>query len=170
MTMRQVGGFTGRTIRLTRRPASLEIGACDVTGQHVAVIGAGADTAPLVPQLVGQAASVKVFQHTPAWVLPRLRGGGVLRLAPVPRSAVERLARTHLRIQVHDAWLRRQLTPGAPPRRGSIVVSNDYYPALQRENCKLITWPIARLTPDGIRTADGIEHHVDCIVFAGRYA
>jgi hypothetical protein len=30
----------------------------------------------------------------------------------------------------------------------------------------LITWPIATLTADGIRTSDGIEHKVDCIVFA----
>jgi cation diffusion facilitator CzcD-associated flavoprotein CzcO len=45
-------------------------------------------------------------------------------------------------------------------------MTDDYYPALQRENCKLITWPIARIAPDGIRTAEGIEHRADCIVFA----
>src|SRR5699024_8186933 len=47
-----------------------------------------------------------------------------------------------------------------------VLVSNDYYPALQKDNAELITWPIARLAPNGIRTADGIEHQVDCIVFA----
>jgi cation diffusion facilitator CzcD-associated flavoprotein CzcO len=45
-------------------------------------------------------------------------------------------------------------------------MSSDYYPALQADNCKLITWPIATLSPAGIRTSEGIEHQVDCIVFA----
>ena len=48
-------------------------------------------------------------------------------------------------------------------------MSSDYYPALQRDNCKLISWPIATLSPAGIRTSDGVEHHVDCIVFATGY-
>jgi cation diffusion facilitator CzcD-associated flavoprotein CzcO len=45
-------------------------------------------------------------------------------------------------------------------------MTDDYYPALQRDNCKLITWPIARISEHGIRTAEGIEHQADCIVFA----
>ena len=47
-----------------------------------------------------------------------------------------------------------------------MLMTSDYYAALEKENCKLITWPIATLAPKGIRTADGIEHDVDCIVFA----
>ena len=47
-----------------------------------------------------------------------------------------------------------------------MLISNDYYRALQQDNCKLITWPIATISAAGIRTADGIEHHVDAIVFA----
>lgn len=50
-----------------------------------------------------------------------------------------------------------------------MLVSSDYYPALQRDNCKLIDWPIARISPVGIRTSDGIEHHLDAIVFATGY-
>lgn len=45
-------------------------------------------------------------------------------------------------------------------------MTSDYYPALQADNCKLVTWPIARLAPKGIRTVEGIEHQFDCIVFA----
>jgi cation diffusion facilitator CzcD-associated flavoprotein CzcO len=50
-----------------------------------------------------------------------------------------------------------------------MLVSSDYYSALQRDNCKLIDWPIATLSPVGIRTSDGVEHHLDCIVFATGY-
>jgi cation diffusion facilitator CzcD-associated flavoprotein CzcO len=81
-------------------------------------------------------------------------------------SLVERAARAHLHRQVRDPWLRRQLTPTFRAGCKRMLISSDYYPALQRENCKLISWPIATISPDGIRTSDGIEHRVDCIVFA----
>ncbi|EUA26429.1 FAD binding domain protein [Mycobacterium intracellulare 1956] len=84
-------------------------------------------------------------------------------------SLVARLGRAHLRAQVKDPWLRRQLTPDFRPGCKRMLVSSDYYPALQRDNCKLIDWPIATLSPVGIRTSDGIEHHLDCIVFATGY-
>lgn len=84
-------------------------------------------------------------------------------------SVVARLAKAHLHSQVADPWLRRQLTPDFTPGCKRMLLSNDYYPALQQDNCKLITWPIATLSPVGIRTSDGIEHHLDAIVFATGY-
>jgi cation diffusion facilitator CzcD-associated flavoprotein CzcO len=82
---------------------------------------------------------------------------------------VARLGKAHLRRQVKDPWLRRQLTPDFRPGCKRMLISSDYYPALQRDNCKLIDWPIATISPVGIRTSDGIEHHLDCIVFATGY-
>ncbi len=84
-------------------------------------------------------------------------------------SLVARLGRAHLRRQVKDPWLRRQLTPDFRPGCKRMLISSDYYSALQRDNCKLIDWPIATLSPVGIRTSDGVEHHLDCIVFATGY-
>lgn len=84
-------------------------------------------------------------------------------------SAVARMAKRHLHQQVSDPWLRRQLTPDFTPGCKRMLVSSDYYPALQRDNCKLIDWPIATLSPAGIRTSDGVEHHLDAIVFATGY-
>jgi cation diffusion facilitator CzcD-associated flavoprotein CzcO len=82
---------------------------------------------------------------------------------------VARLGKTHLRRAVKDPWLRRQLTPDFRPGCKRMLISSDYYPALQRDNCKLIDWPIATASPVGIRTSDGVEHHLDCIVFATGY-
>ncbi len=84
-------------------------------------------------------------------------------------AAVARLSKAHLHRQVADPWLRRQLTPDFTPGCKRMLVSSDYYPALQRNNCKLIDWPIATLSPVGIRTSDGVEHHLDAIVFATGY-
>jgi cation diffusion facilitator CzcD-associated flavoprotein CzcO len=84
-----------------------------------------------------------------------------------PLTAIaERIALAHLNRQVKDPWLRRQLKPDFRIGCKRVLISNDYYPALQKENCKLITWPIARLCEEGIRTVEGIEHQFDCIVFA----
>lgn len=47
-----------------------------------------------------------------------------------------------------------------------MVIADEFYTALQAPNCKLITWPIARCSARGIRTAEGIEHHCDVIIFA----
>jgi cation diffusion facilitator CzcD-associated flavoprotein CzcO len=175
-------------------------GDYDFTGKRVAVIGTGASAIQIVPELVKQAAFVKVFQRTPGWVLPRLdvatppavqalfaRVPATQQLArqllfwgheataaamvwntPLT-SLVARLGRAHIRAQVKDPWLRRQLTPDFAPGCKRMLISSDYYPALQRQNCKLIDWPIATLSPVGIRTSDGIEHHLDCIVFATGY-
>lgn len=82
---------------------------------------------------------------------------------------VAQLAKAHLRVQVKDPWLRRQLTPDFRPGCKRMLLSSDYYPALQQPNCKLIDWPIATMCPAGIRTSDGIEHRLDCIVFATGY-
>jgi cation diffusion facilitator CzcD-associated flavoprotein CzcO len=84
-------------------------------------------------------------------------------------SLVARLGKAHLHRQVKDPWMRRQLTPDFTPGCKRMLVSSDYYPALQRDNCKLIDWPIATLSPVGIRTSDGVEHHLDAIVFATGY-
>ncbi|MEV6774067.1 NAD(P)/FAD-dependent oxidoreductase [Nocardia sp. NPDC051030] len=169
----------------------------DFTGKKVAVVGTGASAVQIIPELVERAASVKVFQRTPGWVLPRAnrRTSGLTkqlyRQAPVTQKlareawfwghesvalgvvwkspltrVVESVAMLHLRSQVSDPWLRRQLTPDFRAGCKRLLISNDYYPALQRENCKLVTWPIARMSEKGIRTAEGIEHQFDCVVFA----
>ncbi len=169
----------------------------DFAGKRVAVVGTGASAVQIIPELVEQAASVKVFQRTPGWVLPRLnqRTNGLTRQVYRQVPAVESLAReawfwahesvalgvvwdspltrvvelvgkAHLRAQVRDPWLRRQLTPDFRAGCKRLLMTSDYYPALQRDNCKLVTWPIARISEKGIRTVEGIEHQFDCIVFA----
>lgn len=169
----------------------------DFAGKKVAVVGTGASGVQIVPELVKVAQSVKVFQRTPGWVLPRINtptGGWLKRIyKDVPfaenlmRSAwfwghesvalgvvwespftrvVEALSLANLRAQVKDPWMRRQLKPDFSAGCKRLLMTSEYYPALQADNCKLVTWPIARLSPKGIRTVEGIEHQFDVIVFA----
>jgi len=171
--------------------------AYDFSGKRVAVIGTGASAVQIIPELVKQAAHLKVFQRTPAWVLPRLdyttpdwskavfsrvpatqglvRGAmfwahesmafGMIWNTPMT-AMLQRISSRFLRRQVKDSWMRRQLTPDFRIGCKRVLMSSDYYRALQRNNCELITWPIATLSEKGIRSSEGLEHQVDCIVFA----
>ncbi len=80
------------------------------------------------------------------------------------------IALAHLRRQVRDRALRRRLTPDYPIGCKRILLSDDYYPALQRANVALVTAGIRRIVPHGIVTEDGEEHAVDAIVLATGFA
>lgn len=83
----------------------------------------------------------------------------------IVRTALERFGRAHLRRQVPDPELRRTLTPNFAVGCKRILLSNTWYPTLQRENVELVTEGITRITPTGVVTADGTEREVDAIVY-----
>ena len=78
----------------------------------------------------------------------------------------EGLARRHLAKAVPDRALRAKLTPNYRLGCKRVLISDDYYPALQRPNVTLETGSIARITPAGIVTEDGRTHDLDVIVYA----
>ena len=93
---------------------------------------------------------------------------GIVWTSPLTR-VFEWAAKRHLHRQVRDPWLRRQLLPTYRMGCKRILLSSDYFPALQKSNCELVTWPIDRLCEEGIRTCDGLIHQFDCMVFATGY-
>ncbi|GAB2655102.1 flavin-containing monooxygenase [Nocardia goodfellowii] len=84
---------------------------------------------------------------------------------PAIKTPVIALADRHREKQVPDPELRAKLTPdyAAGCKRG--LFSNEYFPALAQPNVTVETTAIEAVTPSGIRTADGIEHPVDVIVY-----
>jgi cation diffusion facilitator CzcD-associated flavoprotein CzcO len=83
---------------------------------------------------------------------------------PRALAGLEAVARRHLDRQVSDPTLRRRLTPSYRLGCKRILVSNDYYPALGRENVEVVTDPILRANEYGIVTSDGVEHPADVLV------
>lgn len=61
--------------------------------------------------------------------------------------------------------LQEKLTPDYPPGCKRVIISDDYFPALGRDNVTLNTSPIEQVTESGIRTSDG-EEEFDLIVLA----
>ncbi|WP_067702110.1 hypothetical protein [Nocardia jejuensis] len=124
----------------------------------------------VVPQLLPdlRESSRDATDTVPAAVSALPGGGALWRLGgAIARrlgdTALRQAATANLRVQVRDPWQRRKLTPDTAT---GVRLHNHYYRALERRNCRLVTWPIARIAPLGVRTVDGIEHRVDCIIYA----
>ncbi|MGI9344744.1 MAG: flavin-containing monooxygenase, partial [Gammaproteobacteria bacterium] len=79
---------------------------------------------------------------------------------------VRRLALAYLEEKVTDPVLRQQLTPDYDPGCKRILVSDDYFQALQDDKASLVVEPIASIEPRGIRTQDGQLHPCDALVLA----
>lgn len=77
-----------------------------------------------------------------------------------------RLAMDHLISQVPDPELRAKLVPDYEYGCKRILRSDDFYPALTRDNVELVTEPIAGFSPTGIRTEDGVERDFDVVIYA----
>jgi cation diffusion facilitator CzcD-associated flavoprotein CzcO len=70
-----------------------------------------------------------------------------------------------MRWQLRDRQLRRKVWPDYAFGCKRVLFSSFFLRALERENVELVTESIARLTPNGIVTADGAEYDVDCIIY-----
>jgi cyclohexanone monooxygenase len=81
--------------------------------------------------------------------------------APARKAALANIERG-----ISDPELRAKVTPHFEIGCKRILISNDYYPALDRDNVDLVTDPIAAITPTGVRTADGTLREVDVLVVA----
>jgi cation diffusion facilitator CzcD-associated flavoprotein CzcO len=79
---------------------------------------------------------------------------------------LEGLARRYLASQVPDAALRAKLTPGYRMGCKRVLISNDYYASLGRENVELVTDAITEVRAHSVVTADGRERAVDALVLA----
>jgi cation diffusion facilitator CzcD-associated flavoprotein CzcO len=168
----------------------------DLAGRQVAVIGTGASAIQFVPEIAPVAGGVTVFQRTAPWVLarrdrptPARRAAWFRRLPalqriargivyarnelqfavfrrPVAGRAAQAVARRMIRRQVTDPRLREQVTPSFRIGCKRILVSDDWYPALNRPDVALVDRPIDRVVADGVVTADGEHHRADVLIAA----
>lgn len=164
-------------------------------GKRVAVIGTGASAIQFVPAIAPRVGKLHLFQRSPPYVIPkpdrgfgrweralhrRLPAVGAVRRAriyannelraftlTVPRltAAYQWLFRHHLERQIRDPELRRKLTPDYPIGCKRVLISNDYYPALDQDHVEVVTDSIREVTERGVVTADGREREVDTIIF-----
>jgi len=83
------------------------------------------------------------------------------RFAPL----VQGMCLKELKEQVRDARLRKVLTPDFPVGCKRLLISDDYFAALNRDNVEVVTTPIERITARGVLTADGVTRELDTLVY-----
>ena len=167
----------------------------DLTGERVAVVGTGASAIQFVPRIQPKVSRMHVFQRTAPWIMPHPDRAlsplehRIYRALPraqlAMRAAVywaretfvlgfmdrrfaklpERVALKHLRDQVPDPELRRQLTPDYTIGCKRVLLSNDYFPVLMQPNVELVTDRIAEVRASSVVTTGGSEREVDTIIF-----
>ena len=79
---------------------------------------------------------------------------------------VGKLATLNIKRKVTSEEMRNKVTPKYVIGCKRILLSNDYYPAVQRDNVELITQHIQEVNENGILTVDGRQRNVDALVLA----
>jgi cation diffusion facilitator CzcD-associated flavoprotein CzcO len=79
---------------------------------------------------------------------------------------IEEKCRANLENNIHDPDLRRRLTPDYRATCKRLVISGEFYNAIQKPNAELIDSGIDRIEARGLRTKDGKLHELDLIVLA----
>ncbi|MFI9503579.1 flavin-containing monooxygenase [Nocardia sp. NPDC052566] len=112
------------------------------------------------------------FKHIPG--LQRLLRGliyanrelFVIAQSKYPRAAAlfEFIARVKMFLEIRDPALRKKVTPDYRLGCKRMLISNDYYPALGRDDVDLVTDGIKEIRGRSIVSADGTEREVDAIV------
>lgn len=85
---------------------------------------------------------------------------------PEGRAAFSARAKNHLEENITDPQMRKDLTPDFPIGCRRILICDDYYQALARDNTTLETTHIARVHPDGVELTDGRRIALDFLALA----
>ncbi|HZR83733.1 MAG TPA: NAD(P)/FAD-dependent oxidoreductase [Candidatus Binatia bacterium] len=81
-------------------------------------------------------------------------------------KAMHDMCVANLETSVRDPDLRERLRPAYRAACKRLVISENFYEAIQRPNARLVTDRIERVEPAGVRTLDGELHELDVLVLA----
>lgn len=186
-----LGGFRGPVMHTAAWDDTLPL-----ADARVGLVGTGASAVQLLPELARCARHVTVFQRSAPYVVPRGdRAYSAAELDELTDAAArqrlreqifwdaetafpQRLgvpeaigelrdrARTHRETQVPDPVLRAALTPDYEIGCKRVLLSDDFYPALQRPNVTLEASALKRMDVSTAVAESGARHEVDVLVFA----
>jgi len=167
----------------------------DLRSKRVGVIGTGASAIQFVPEIAKEVGELHVFQKSAQYVFPKLQtpprpgwrgrvehnwlarrlrrfrvflqfeGITRQRRSEKLRQAGEAAFAAHLESAVGDPELRAKLAPDYLLGCKRALISNDWYPALQRPNVRLYDAPVASILPTGLKTAGGDTLDLDAIIY-----
>lgn len=183
--------FTGTVVHTAQWRSDLLTG-----GERIGVVGTGASAVQVIPHLAADADELVVFSRTPPYVVPRedrrftaeerarlavpdhARAVREQMLVDADRAFRQRLglqpdidairdrALGHLRRQVAAPGLRAALTPDYEIGCKRILLSDDFYPALQRPNVVFEPTALDSVVECKARAVSGHTYDLDVLVMA----
>lgn len=166
----------------------------DLKDKRIAVIGTGASAIQFIPQIQPLAKNLIVFQRTAPWVLPKadlvlnrfaqkwigkfpvvqhawrdsikqiLNGINFGLRHPKVLKPINLLSKQLLRLQIDDVNLRKAVTPNFDIGCKRLLFANNYYPALQQSNVRLVPHGLVEIEGNTVIAANGERHEVDVII------
>ncbi|WP_043656800.1 flavin-containing monooxygenase [Nocardia thailandica] len=85
---------------------------------------------------------------------------------PALMKIFETLSRGKLLVEVRDPVKRAKVTPDYRIGCKRMLISNEYYPAIDRDNVEVVTEGIAEVKANSIVTKDGTERPIDALIVA----
>jgi cation diffusion facilitator CzcD-associated flavoprotein CzcO len=166
----------------------------DLSHKRVAVIGTGASAIQFIPQIAPKVDTLLVFQRTAPWIIPKPDGQipttiqsifkfippaqrlarhgiywssetfGLGFVHPHLMKPITALAQWHLRHQISNPTLQAKLTPNYTIGCKRVLFSNNYYPALARDNVQVLTTGVREIDETGVIDQQGQHHAVDVVI------
>jgi cation diffusion facilitator CzcD-associated flavoprotein CzcO len=166
----------------------------DLTGKRVAVIGSGGSAIQFLPAIQSQVKELSLFQRTPPWVLPKAdvqissRWKSRFRRFPFIlnlfrkvlylqfeflnhnlryksfSNKLEATAIKNINRGVKDPELRKKLLPDYALGCKRILLSNDWYRAIGKDNVNVLPG-ITKIEGNKLTASDGSSCEVDVIIF-----
>jgi cation diffusion facilitator CzcD-associated flavoprotein CzcO len=167
----------------------------DLRGRTVAVVGSGASAIQFVPRIAPLVDRLYLLQRSAPYVLPKrdrtyrpvekylyrhfpalLMTGRArqyvfneTRVLPLTKGigapALRAFWKRYMHSVIPDPSLREQVTPDYAMGCKRVLISNDWYPTLTRDNVEVITAGLREVTPTGVVATDGTQRDVDTIIF-----
>lgn len=90
-------------------------------------------------------------------------------MVPAYLSEVDLIAAEHRQSEISDPELLAKVTPDYTIGCKRILLSNTWYPTLNREHVELVDKAVSGFTEKGVVDAAGAEHEVDCVIFCSGF-
>lgn len=165
----------------------------DLSGERVAVVGTGASAIQFVPEIQPKVKQLSLFQRTPQWILPKanhripkvesaffklpytlsawrkiLFGSfetfGIGFRKPAVLRQAQKVAKAHLKRAVKDPELRAKLTPDYTLGCKRVLLSNNYYPTLTKDNVDVFATGLKEVRGNTLVGQDDSECDVDTLI------
>jgi cation diffusion facilitator CzcD-associated flavoprotein CzcO len=107
---------------------------------------------------------IQALRRNTIYAITEAFGAGIVFNTPMTK-ALESLARWNIERTIKDPALRAKVTPDYRFGCKRMLISNDWYPALLRENVELVAGSVTGINPHSV-TSDGKEYEADVLIYA----